>query len=148
MSRYQDAKKKLRIRMEKIKKNHFPNLANVEIKVLMDTKKKKSKGTIRMAEIKPTDDMTRFLTKEQSKNLNGYDYIMIVDKKLYDHFDRSDLDRVLFHELKHCFIDENDNCKTIPHDFEGFYAEIDYNKDDPEWKNRMTEVLEELHREE
>jgi len=148
MSRYKDAEKKLKTRTNKIKKDHFPNLANVEIKVLLDTKKKMSGGKIRMAEIKPTDEMIRFLTKEQTKNLNGYDYIMIVDEKLFANFEKQDTKRVLFHELKHCFIDDKGKCKTIPHDFEGFYDEIEYNKDDPEWKNRMTEVLIELHREE
>jgi len=148
MSRYLDADTNLRRRVSKLIKTKFPNLKGVELKVVLDKKKKKSSGKIRLAEVKLADDMIKFLTKEQSENFLGYDYIMVIDNKLYEFMENKDLNRVIFHELCHCYVDEKGKYKVIPHDFEGFYAEIKYNDDDPEWKQRLAETLVDLYEEE
>ena len=54
--------------------------------------------------------------------------------------DEKNRKRILSHELRHAFIDENGNYKIIRHDIEDFYVEIEANKDDPMWGQALSTI--------
>lgn len=141
MSRYYDAPPTVKRQVSKVMKSNFPNLLKVEIRSIFDTKKKKTQGKYRLAETKKANDIEKFLVKQAD---NEVDCFIIFDEGLVTNIEKRDLDRLIFHELNHIRVEE-DGMKLIPHDFEGFYAEIEYNKDDPAWKDRFTAVMEEIY---
>jgi hypothetical protein len=78
------------------------------------------------------------------------DYIVVLDKKVCDHVDPKDIKRILRHELRHVFYDEESTKpnKTVDHDYEDFEAEIQLNKDDPLWARRVAAQIVALYEEE
>lgn len=142
-SRYEEGPDGLQRLVNMMKSKRFPSLKNAKIKVLVDNKAKKTKGRYRLAELRLADEFIKFFSGiiEDAP----YDYVMIFDKALVDEIETKDKKRVAFHELSHGFKDENGKYKLIPHDFEGFYSEIEYNEDDPEWAIRLSNQMEILH---
>lgn len=142
-SRYEDAPESLQRLVDAMRNRKFPSLKDAKIKALLDTKPKKTNGKYRYAELKVADDFIKFFSELMEHS--PYDYVMIFDKDLIDNIENKDKKRIIFHELNHGFKDDNDKYKLLPHDFEGFYAEIEYNKDDPEWNIRIGNEMEILH---
>ena len=139
--RYEDAPNYVtRIVKQQIKK-HFPVLQEFNVKVVLDTKGMKSKGRRIFGKLKKADDLNRFLTQSEETAFQGYHFIMILDKVLVTTQPKSDTKRVTFHELNHGGMDDKGKPVIIDHDFEGFYIEIDYNDDDPRWKERLSTQL-------
>ena len=116
MSRYQEASQELLNLLKEIIEDYFPELENVMIKVLMDTKKRKSNGEYKFASTRKMKDSEKYLSADE-KAPNGYDYLMIVDKNIFENIPTEDKTKVLFHDLCHIFIqpDAKDPCKTVEH---------------------------------
>lgn len=147
MIRYKESPDKLQRIANKMTEKYFPGLKEASIKVILDTKKKRVKGDLRFGELKLVDDLNRFFTAQD--DFKGYDFVMIIDNMLFENVvNWEDIKRVIFHELNHGGIDDKGKFKIKPHDFEGFYSEIDFNKDDPDWIERLGEDLEEMYSEE
>lgn len=144
-SRYEKAPQKLERLVNNMKDKRFPSLRDARIVCLLDKKPKKVKGKYRFAEIKMADDFIKFFASLSSEVLSEVNYVMIFDKKLHDAIESKDKKRLVFHELNHAYCDDNDKFRILPHDFEGFYSEIDYNSDDPEWSWRLANEMEVLH---
>jgi len=90
-----------------------------------------------------TNDLLRHLTSDEANTEDGYDYILYIDKVTYDNIDFEDKVRLIRHQFSHCEVDMDSNSspyKLKGHETEDFYNEIEYNKEDPRWMERCTEV--------
>jgi len=128
---------------EKIRSQHFPYLANAKILFLITKKKMTHKGNLALGKMVRPSELVKFLSQEEAPE-NGYDYIMLLDSKLITHCEAPDIERVLRHELRHTFFDSDslkNPYKLIDHDFSDFYAEVELNKDDPGWAQRVSQTV-------
>lgn len=141
MSRFYEADAAVYTILEKLINERFPNLESVKFKVLVDTKTKidKLRGLVVFASIKPANEVEKFLS-QAGHNLNGIDYIVFLSDLVWGLADATNRKRILSHELKHCFITENGEPKTIKHDIEDFYSEIELNQSDPMWGQALSAV--------
>lgn len=141
-SRYEVAPDNLQRMVDHMKNKRFQSIRNAKIKALLDKKPKKTKGKYRLAELRLADDWVKFFSEILEHA--PYDYVMIIDKELSEYIVNKDKKRIIFHELSHGYNEEG-KYKILPHDFEGFYAEIEYNEDDPEWHIRLSEEMDVIH---
>lgn len=123
----------------------FPNLDGARIMYIFDTKRKVSGGRLTFARIKKLNDELKFL----AMNDDGitYDYIVFIDKKIWDALEDPDRRRIIYHEFCHCEVDfEKLNPYGIrDHEIQGFYDEADYNADDPRWSERLSLIAESVY---
>ena len=101
--------------------------SNLKFKLVFDTKKRVSKGAVVLASIEVTTPKIKFFSIDNNAS-DGYDYIIIVDKKAWELASTVDKKRILSHELRHVFIDEKGRTKIIGHDISDFYSEMELNK--------------------
>ena len=146
--RYEDADDSLVEVYLKIAEERFANTcANLNIKLMFDTKKRNSKGKLILASVEVANEKIKYFTKNDV-NLVGVDYVIIVDKKAWELADDKDKVRLISHELRHIFIDENDKRKLLPHDIEDFVVEVKLNEDDPEWARKLVRLVDDTYEQE
>jgi len=140
--KYEEVPESIDLLYDKIKKHHFPYLANAKILFLISKKKMMKKGNIVLGKILKPSDLVKYLSRNEAPD-DGYDYIMYLDSRLVHHCEESDIERVLRHELRHIFFDSDSKnpYKLIDHDFSDFYDEVELNKDDPNWANRVSKTV-------
>jgi len=149
--RYDEVNDHLLTLLREVRTQDFPELVNAKIKVLFDLKKRKSGGMLVLARIIKTNDLMRHLTKNGGDAIEGYDYIITLDKKCWENI--TDLDRVkiLRHELRHTFFDiesEDNPYKLLNHSISDFYEEVELNKNDPRWRERVATLTEDIYEQE
>ena len=145
MSRFEDAPVQTEKVVDEVMDAHFPALQGALVKVMYDTKKRKSGGRYVFARIKKTnDELKAFAVTEHGE---AYDYIMFLDKALWEVLDEKDQEKLVFHEFCHCVVDleANDQFKIQDHEIQTFYAEIEFTKDDPRWTERVGVICESVH---
>lgn len=144
-TRYEEVDWKVEQLVENIARAKFPELDGAHFKVIFDLKKKVSAGRIVVARIKKMNDELKFLaTTEEGFE---YDYMIFIDKQVWDVLEGRDRERVIFHELCHTQVDTG---KESPygikdHEIQGFHAETDYNADDPRWAERVSVICASVH---
>jgi hypothetical protein len=140
--KYEVVPESINIMYDKIRNQYFPYLANAKILFLLSKKKMMRKGNIVLGKIAKPSALVRYLTINEAPD-DGYDFIMLLDSKLVNHCDETDIERVLRHELRHIFYDSDSNnpYKLVDHDFSDFYDEVELNKDDPNWANRVSKTV-------
>jgi hypothetical protein len=145
MSRFEDATNDVINMVEKIKKEVFDQLLNAKIKILMDTKKRKIGGKYVLGRIKKTNDELKALALNEHDE--PYDYILFLDKVVFNTINDIDKIRLIRHELQHCEVDvEADNPYKIKgHEVEDFHDEIIYNQDDPRWGERIAIIADSIY---
>ena len=138
--RYYEADAKTEAMLTTLINDRFAGLKAAKIKVLLDAKPKidKLRGAMIFASIKLTNEVERYLSK--SMDLNGLDYLIFINALCWEMASEKDKKRVLSHELRHTFIDEEGNYKLIRHDIEDFYVEIKLNEDDPMWGQSLSVI--------
>ena len=127
--------------LKEVRSQDFPELVNAKIKVLFDLKKRKSGGMVVLARIIKTNDLMRHLTKDGVDVIEGYDYIITLDDRV----------KILRHELRHTFFDieSDDNpYKLLNHSISDFYEEVELNKNDPRWRERVATLTEDIYEQE
>ena len=136
--------------LREVKVEYFPELSGAKIKLLFDTKKKTTGGKLVFARIQKPNELTRFFTTNETDDDEGYDYIIFLDKMLWDNIEDSDKKRLLRHEMRHTLVDldSNNPWKLQGHTVEDFYEEIALNVDDPRWSERLGYLLTDLYEEE
>jgi hypothetical protein len=95
-----------------------------------------------------TNDLLRHLTKDEADAMEGYDYIITIDKTCWDSIIRDDKIRIVRHELRHTYFDiesEDNPYKLLDHSISDFYEEVEFNKDDPRWRERLATVVEDIY---
>lgn len=128
---------------EKLRAQYFPELANAKILFLFNNKKMMRKGSLALGRIMRPSQLVKFLSRNDAPE-DGYDYVMLLDGKLVAHCEDADLERVLRHELRHAFFDADSIAnpyKLVDHDFGDFYAEVELNKNDPTWAQRVATTV-------
>ncbi len=125
--------------------SRFPVYANLTAKLVFDTKKKVQKGNIVLASIEIANEKVRFLTKEETDNGEGVDYVMYIDSVTWEHASLKDKQRLISHELRHLFIDEKGKLKIVDHDVQDFKAELALNVDDPDWATKLSMLVEAIY---
>jgi hypothetical protein len=134
--------------LDEVQTSHFPELKNAKIIMLFDLKKRTSGGRVVLGRIMKTNDLLRHLTKNEAVAIEGYDYIITLDKQGWDAIGDDDRARVLRHELRHTYYDiESDNnpYRLIDHSITDFYEEVELNKDDPRWRERVATVVADIY---
>jgi len=146
--RYEDADESLVEVFLKVAEERFPNTcANLNIKLMFDTKRRVRKGKICLASVEIANDKVKYFTKHEVE-VGGYDYIIIVDRKAWELANEKDRIRLISHELRHVFVDENGKRKLVPHDIEDFVVEIKLNEDDPDWGFKLCTLVEDVYEQE
>lgn len=146
MSRFEEPTQEAEEILNEVIEENFPILEGAAIKVLFDSKKKKSGGKYEIARIQKCNELMRHLSADNIVP-NGRDYIMYIDKNVWNEIPRADKKRLMFHELCHTDVDfeKNDPYKIRSHSIEGFHEEMDYNSDDPKWGERLAQVAESIY---
>lgn len=141
MSRYEESTNEPYDIMKELISNHFPSLSGAKIHIIFDTKKKKSNGRLVFARIQSTSELQKYLSADPQAP-EGYDYIMYIDKNIWDSLDTPDKKRIVFHELNHTDVDldKKDPFGIKDHEIQMFESEVDFNEDDPKWTLRVSEV--------
>ena len=123
MNRFEDVSEYVVALVDRVQGQWFPELARARFKVLFDTKRRKSRGNWVLARIQRTNEVMRHLTKEEARSEVGYDYILYLDKAVWEAIDEKDRLRIVRHELRHCFYDIETTTtpyKLVGHDVEDF----------------------------
>lgn len=146
MSRYLDCGNDVYKMLGKIQDEHFSDLRSAKIKCIFDTKKRKSGGKVVLASIRKASPLIKHFTADEAPE-DGFDYILTIDEKVWKHTDEKDKERLIRHELRHTFIDDEakDPYKIVPHDIEDFVAEVKLNVDDPGWANRVVNLISDIY---
>ena len=149
--RYEEATDEVRRLLDKVMADHFGGLKNAKIAALFDTKKHMAGGQVMLSSIMKPNDVVRHFTRADAGSEEGYDYIVIIDKKAWEAIDDADRTRMLRHELRHTFYDieaEDNPYKLIDHTVADFYEEIELNRDDPKWRQRVCALVADLYEQE
>ncbi|MHB8071536.1 MAG: putative metallopeptidase [Candidatus Cryosericum sp.] len=147
--KYHAAPESLYDLLPRLKAQYFPHLANAKFLLLSHPVKMMRKGALLLAKIVKPSELNRFLSQNEAP-ADGYDYIIIFDAKLLEHCEEADIERVLRHELRHTFFDPDSKTpyKLVDHDFQDFYAEVELNRDDPRWCQRLARTVSLIHEQE
>lgn len=143
MSRYEDPSADVIELVEWVQAEWFPYLRNARIKVVFDTKKRSSRGYFVLGRIQACSTVMRHLTRDEARSADGFDYILYLDRDVYNAVEKTDRIRLIRHELRHCFYDldaKTNPYKLIGHEIEDFHAEMELNKDDPRWRDRLATI--------
>jgi len=148
MNRYEDCNENLVQVFLSIVEERFPSFQNLKFKLIFDTKRRIKGGKTTLASIEVASDKIKFFSKDKIA-LDGYDYVIIVDKKAWELASATDKKRIMSHEMRHVFVDEEkEACKVIGHEIEDFYAEIKLNQDDPEWALKLVTLVSDVYEQE
>jgi predicted metallopeptidase len=146
--RYEEPTEELKKLLREIQAKHFPELKNAKIITLFDVKKRTSGGRIVLGRIMKTNDLLRHLTKDEAVAMEGYDYIIALDKEGWNAIGDADRVRVLRHELRHAYYDidsDSNPYRLLDHSITDFYEEVELNKDDPRWRERVAAVVDDIY---
>jgi len=146
--RYEDVTEEVMDMLRDVRAEHFPELKNAKIKVLFDLKKRTSGGRLTLGRIMKTNDLLRHLTIDRVDPIEGYDYIISLDKTCWETIESEDKVRIIRHELRHAYFDidsEENPYKLVDHSILDFYEELEANKDDPKWRERVGTLTESIY---
>lgn len=147
MSRYEEADEGLVEVFLNVLDEHFSSLQYLKFKLVFDLKKRIKAGKLLMANIEVPGPKLRYFSRDKVA-AEGYDFIIFVDKKAWELAGTEDRKRLIRHELRHVFIDEKGDAKLIGHDLEDFYAEIELNKDNPRWGQKLATLVKDVYEQE
>lgn len=150
VQRYEDVSETVMEMFRKVKSQYFSELKNAKIRVLFDLKKRKSGGQVVVGRILKLNDLVRHLTKNAYAE-EGYDFIITLDKKCWDHIADEDRVKILRHELRHVSFDieaDDNPYKLVNHSILDFYEEVEMNQDDPRWRERVATLTEDIYEQE
>ena len=149
MPRFEEVTEEVNEILQEVIEENFPQLEGAAIKSIFDTKKRKSGNDYTLGRTKKCSEFEKYLSADNI-HPNGYNYFIYLDKNTWSEIPRSDKKRLLFHELCHMEVDfeKKDPYMTKKHEIEGFHAELEYNKDDPDWGQRLANIAESIYEKE
>jgi len=145
MAKFEDVTEDVKKLMNDIIKSDFPTLANAKIKMLFLMNKKTSGGNMILGSMNKATPRENYLTSNDGED--GVNYIMILDGNIFHSLDQEAKKRIIRHELNHAHIDldAKDPYKIVGHEIEDFFKEVEYNKDEPRWKDRVFAIAEQIY---
>lgn len=142
--RYEDADDKLTEVFLDVLEERFPSYQHLNFKLVYDLKRRKVGGKLVLASIELASPKIKYFSTDDHA-IEGYDYVIFVDKKAWDMASDKDRTRIISHELRHVFVDERDRPKIVAHEIEDFYAELKLNADDPEWGLKLVTLVTDVY---
>ena len=142
--RFEDVGNEVYQMMNDVIEMEHSHLREANICIIFDLKKRMSSGMYVLGRIKATSEELKAFAVDD----NGlpYDYVMFLDKEVWLRIADTDQKNLIYHELCHCKITEGENpYKIQAHEVETFYSEIDRNREDPRWKERIGEIAASIH---
>jgi len=118
----------------------FPLASNFSFKVLFRTTMKKSRGRVCLAYICLPSDLAKYFSQDE-ENPKGYDFVLVLDKNVWEIAEEKDRERIIRHELCHVAETKSGNPAMVDHDVQDFYSEMVRNVDCPDWGRRLAEIL-------
>ena len=108
--------------------------------------KKTSGGHMVLGTMNKATPRENYLTSTDTGD-DGVNYIMMLDGNVFPSLDVEDQKRLIRHELNHAYIDleAKDPYKVIGHEIEDFFKEVEYNKDEPRWKDRVFSIADQIY---
>ena len=146
--RYEEVTEEVGRMLGQVEAEYFPELKNAKIITLFDLKKRTSGGRVVLGRIMRTNDLLRHLTKDEAVAVEGYDYIITLDKQGWNAIADQDRVRLLRHELRHTYYDidsETNPYRLLDHSISDFYEEVELNKDDPRWRERVASLVADMY---
>jgi hypothetical protein len=145
--RYEETTSDVKNLAQEIISEYFPELRDVKINYIFDLKKKMSNGKLVLGRCQKTTEILKFFTIDEANDEDGYQYIIYLDKCAWDNIEKEDKARLLRHELRHIFIDNDAKqpYKVVPHDVEDFAEEIELNANDIRWAERVASLTENIY---
>ena len=125
----------------------FPSLIQFKFKLVFDLKRRVKQGEICLASVELTSEKVKFFSKDNIAT-EGYDVVLIFDKKAWEVAGAADRIRIMSHELRHVFVDENGKVKLLPHDISDFRIEQKLNTDDPDWRFKLGTLVSDIYEQE
>jgi len=147
MNRYIDCDETFVEMFLQVLEERFPMYGNLKFKLIFDLKKKVNKGKICLGNITLASDKIKYFTKDNVA-LDGYDYVIILDRKAWELASKDDKKRIISHELRHVFVDDNGKLKILPHDVSDFVAEQKLNQDAPDWGIKLSTLVNDIYEQE
>jgi len=147
MLRYEDCNDDLVEVFLNVLEERFSAYGNLKFKLIFDLKRRISKGALVFASVELANQKIKHFTRDNIA-ADGYDYVLIVDKKAWEVSSPEDRTRIISHELRHVFIDEKGAPKILGHEIEDFYAELKLNEDDSEWKRKLSILVHDMYEQE
>jgi len=144
MNRYEDVNDDVVEVFLRVMEERFPKYQPYKFKLIFDLKKRVSKKKIVLASVEMSSAKIRFFSVDNIA-IEGYDYVLTVDKNAWDVASDKDKVRLISHELSHVYIDETGKPKLIGHDISDFYLEMKHNEDDPEWSRNLAFIVEAMY---
>lgn len=147
MSRFEDIEESVVETFLDIMEHRFPYLAQLKIKLIFDTKRRIKKGKICLASVELANEKIKFFSKDDVA-IEGYDVVIVFDQKAWGLATEADRKRLMSHELRHIFIDEQGKVKILPHDVSDFREEQKLNTDDPDWGFKLSILTNDVYEQE
>jgi hypothetical protein len=147
MARYEEADENLTEVFLDVLEKKFPQYQHLKFKLIYDLKKRVSRGKLTLANIEMANPKIKFFSRDKIAT-DGYDFIIIVDKKAWELSPEMVKPRIIRHEMRHVFLGEDGTAKLVEHEIEDFFAEIELNKDDPEWARKLVILVADIYEQE
>jgi hypothetical protein len=147
MSRFIDANESVVEMFMEVVEERFPELGNLKIKLVFDTKRRIKQGKICLGSCELANDKIKYFSADDVA-IEGYDVILTFDMKAWEVAQPADRKRLMSHELRHIFIDEKGKVKILPHDISDFRAEQKLNTDDPDWGFKLCILVNDMYEQE
>lgn len=145
-NRFEEATTDVVDKVQQVIRNKFPQLNGCSIETVFDTKKRKSGGKYVLVKLDKASPILRHISASNA-NPEGVDYILYLDKQVYNEMSDADRERVIAHGLYHTDCDFE---KDIPYGVrkptvQTFYEEIADNQDDARWAERLDLMAEGIY---
>lgn len=147
MSRFTDIDDSVVETFLDVMEHRFPSLIQLKIKLIFDTKRRIKEGKICLASVELANEKIKYFSKDDVA-MEGYDVVIIIDMKAWELSSPADRKRLMSHELRHVFIDEQGKVKILPHDISDFREEQKLNEDDPDWGFKLSLLTNDVYEQE
>ncbi|ETR74117.1 MAG: hypothetical protein OMM_00428 [Candidatus Magnetoglobus multicellularis str. Araruama] len=147
MSRFTDVDPDTLKLINQVISKDFSHLAQAKIKMIFDQKKRKSGGRYQLGKMQKTNDLIQYLTSREVGEPLGFDYLMFIDENVFEVLDQNDKIRLIRHLLQYADIDYEAEkpFKIRKEEVITWYDELEYNKDDPKWFERLEVIAESIY---
>jgi hypothetical protein len=147
MSRFTDVDPDTKKMINEIISKDFSHLTQAKIKLIFDQKKRKTGGRYQLGKMQKSNDLIRYLTSREALDPEGFDYLMFIDENVFEVLDSLDKVRLVRHLLQYADIDfeAEKPYKIRKEEVITWYDELEYNKDDPKWFERLEVIAESIY---
>ncbi|KPA12913.1 hypothetical protein MHK_006891 [Candidatus Magnetomorum sp. HK-1] len=147
MSRFSDVDPDTEKLIKETISKDFSHLVQAKIKMIFDQRKRKTGGRFQLGKMQKSNDLIRYLTCRETGDPEGFDYLLFIDENVFEVLDQMDRVRLVRHLLQYADIDYEAErpFKIRKEEVITWYDELEYNKDDPKWFERLEVIAESVY---